>query len=126
MGPVQQAIRTHIHEGQVLHTPTRRAPFKVGRINDMGVVLLLGRGEWPTRLTWVCLEGVVPFLAEHGTIPIGGRHSTEPNPDTLDEYLKGCVKVDTAGWVAVMLEKAGVLEVVRGRPTKVRLVHSDG
>lgn len=120
-GPVEQAIRSRLHEGQVLHTPTQAKPFKVGRIDADGVVLLLGAGEWPARLTWPCLEGVVPFLQERGTIPIGGRHVSEPNPGTLDEYLKGCTQVDTAGWVAVLLEQAGVVEVLRGRPARVRL-----
>ena len=57
-----------------------------------------------------------------GTIPVGGRHSSEPNPGTLDEYLKGCTHVDTAGWVAVALAEAGIVEVLDGRPVKVRLI----
>ena len=122
MGPVEQAIRTRLHERQVLHTPTRRAPFAIHRIDADGVVLLLGKGEWQTRVTWEALEGVVPFLEERGTIPIGGRHRSERNPGTLDEYLKRHTKVDTAGWVAVVLEEAGVVEVERGRPAKVRLI----
>jgi hypothetical protein len=120
-GPVEQAIRSHLHEGQLLHTPTQRKPFQVGRIDTDGLVLLLGAGEWPARLTWDCLEGVAPFLRERGTIPIGGRHVSAPNPGTLDEWLKGCTQVDTAGWVAVVLEEAGVVEIVRGRPARVRL-----
>ena len=120
-GPVERAVRHRIHEGLVLHTPTQRKPFNVGRIDGMGVVLLLGAGEWPTRLTWACLEGVVGFLRERGTIPIGGRHVSEPNPGTLDEYLKGCTKVDTAGLVAALLEEAGVVEVIRERPAQVLL-----
>ncbi|MFH1330236.1 MAG: hypothetical protein ABIJ48_06270 [Actinomycetota bacterium] len=124
-GPVEHAIRSHLHEGQVLATPTQHKPFKVGRIDAQGVVLLLGAGEWPTRLTWACLEGVEPFLRERGTIPIGGRHVSEPNLGTLDEWLKGCTQVDTAGWVAVLLEQAGVVGVLRGRPARVRLVGPD-
>jgi hypothetical protein len=120
-GPVQQAIRAHLTEGQVLDTPSQHKPFKIGRIDGDGLVLLLGAGEWPTRLSWDCLEGVVPFLVERGTIPIGGRHSSIPNPGTLDEHLKGCTPVTTAGWVAVVLEEAGILEIVRDRPAMVRL-----
>jgi hypothetical protein len=86
------------------------------------VVLLLGKGEWPVTLGWDCLEGAVPFLAERGTIDIGGRHSVAGNPGTLDEYLKGCTPVNTSGWVAVLLEEAGIVAVVRERPAKVRLV----
>jgi hypothetical protein len=121
MGPVQLAVRSHLRQGQVLRTPTQQKPFEVGRIDGAGVVLLLGAGERPVMLGWDCLEGVVPFLAVRGTIPIGGRHSSVPNPGTLDEHLKGCTPVTTAGWVAVLLEEAGIVAVVRGRPVRVRL-----
>jgi hypothetical protein len=121
MGPVQLAVRSRLRQGQVLHTPTQKKPFEVGRIDGDGVVLLLGAGEWPVTLGWDCLEGVVPFLAERGSIPIGGRYSSVPNPGTLDEHLKGCTPVTTAGWVAVLLEEAGIVAVVRGRPVRVRL-----
>jgi len=121
MGPVQLAVRFHLRQGQVLRTPTQQKPFKVGRIDGDGVVLLLGAGEWPVTLGWDCLEGVVPFLQARGTIPIGGRHEVAGNPGTLDEYLKGCVKRTTAGWVAVLLEEAGIVAVVRERPARVRL-----
>ncbi|HAX82055.1 MAG TPA: hypothetical protein DCY40_05775 [Actinobacteria bacterium] len=121
MGPVQLAVRSRLRQGQVLHTPTQQKPFKVGRIDGDGVVLLLGKGERPVPLGWDCLEGVVPFLAERGTIDIGGRHEVAGNPGTLDEYLKGCTPVNTAGWVAVLLEEAGIVAVVRERPARVRL-----
>jgi hypothetical protein len=97
-------------------------PFSVDKIDDEGVVLLLGKGQWPTRITWPCWEGVVPFLAKHGgEVPIGGRHEVTGNPGTLDEWLKDCVKRTTAGWVAVVLEAAGVVEIVNERPQRVRL-----
>jgi hypothetical protein len=121
MGPVQLAVRSHLRQGQALNTPTQRKPFKVGRIDGDGVMLLLGKGERPVTLGWDCLEGVVPFLAERGSIPIGGRHSSVPNPGTLDEPLKGCTPVTTAGWVAALLEEAGIVTVVRERPARVRL-----
>lgn len=121
MGPVQLAVRSHLRQDQVLRTPTQQKPFKVGRIDGDGVVLLLGAGARPVTLGWDCLEGLVPFLAERGTIDIGGRHEVAGNPGTLDEYLKGCVKRTTAGWVAVLLEEAGILAVVRDRPARVRL-----
>ena len=122
MGPVEKAIRASVVQGQVMHTPSRNAPFVIDRIDSQGIVLLLGRGEWPTRLTWECLEGVVPFIDSHGGIvDIGGRHDVVGNPGTLDEYLKSCLKTTTAGWVAVVLDTAGVLEIVHSRPGRVRL-----
>jgi hypothetical protein len=121
-GPVEQAIRFHLREGQVLQTPTQGKPFKVGRIDRKGVVLLLGDKQAWTPFTWECLEGIVPFLKRHGgEVDIGGRHDVTPNWGTLDEHLKGCIARDTAGWVAVLLEEAGVVEVLRERPARVRL-----
>ena len=63
----------------------------------------------------------MPWLAVRGTIPVGGTHSTEGQPGTLDEYLKGCTAVNTARWVAVVLEAAGIVEVLAERPVRVRL-----
>ncbi len=123
MGPVQTAVRNSLHPSQVLRTPSQAAPFTVSRIDEVGVVLLLGSGEWATRLTWDCLEAIVPFLKQHGgSVRIGGRHDVDGNPGTLDEHLKRCTKRTTAGWVASMLDEAGVLRILRGRPARVELV----
>jgi hypothetical protein len=124
MGPVEEAIRRHIHEGDTLHTTARRSPFQIGRIDEQGLVLRLGSGCHPVRLSWECLEGVVPWLAVRGTIPIGGTHSAEGQPGTVDEYFKGCTPVNTARWVTAVLEAAGVVEVLPGRPVRVRLAHT--
>jgi hypothetical protein len=119
---VEDAIRRSVHPEQELRTPSQGKPFIVSRIDGEGIVLLLGRGQWPTRISWACLEGTVPFIRQHGgEVPIGGRHDVQGNPGTLDEWLKGCVKRTTAGWVAVVLERAGVVEMSPGRPQTVRL-----
>jgi hypothetical protein len=119
---VEQAVREAISPGQVLHTPSMRRPFTVETLDSRGVVLQLGRGQWSTRLSWECLEGVVPFIRQHGgEVEIGGQHQVDGNPGTLDEHLKGCIKRTTAGWVASLLEQAGVLVIERSRPARVRL-----
>ena len=119
---VESAIRESIHEGQEFLTPRRRQPFVVDRIDNAGVVLLLGKGRWPTRIGWDCWEGIVPFVRNHGNeVKIGGRHEVAGNPGTLDEWLKGCVKRTTAGWVAVILEAAGVVDISADRPQRIRL-----
>jgi hypothetical protein len=119
---VEVAIRRAVHPGLELRTPSRKKPFLVHSLDSEGVVLLLGSGRWRTRIDWECLEGVVPFIQDRGgEIPIGGRHDVKGNPGTLDEWLKKCVSRTTAGWVAVVLEKAGVVEVVGRRPQRVRL-----
>lgn len=119
---VEKAIRQAIRPGQELRTPGQKKPFWIHRVDDQGLVLLLGQGRWATRLSWACWEGTVPFIREHGgEVPIGGRHDIEGNPGTLDEWLKGCVKRTTAGWAAVVLEEAGVVRISEERPQRVRL-----
>jgi len=121
MGPVERAIRGSVAPGETLVTPTGRGQFVVERMDDVGLVLLLGKGRWWTRLTWRCLEGIVPYLARRSWVMIGSRYDTHAYPETLDGYLKGCVKRATAGWVAVVLERAGIVDVDRSRPVRVRL-----
>ena len=90
-------------------------------ISDEGVVLLLGEKEARTPLSWACLEGVADFLAGAGWVTVGGVYDTGGSPGTLDGYLKGWIKRATAGWVAVLLEAAGVVELDRARPARIRL-----
>ncbi len=126
-GAVESAVRRSISNGQLLHTPSRHAPFVVAKVDDEGVVILLGEGRGAIRLSWDCLEGLIPFIISHGgEVPIGGRYQVEGNPGTLDEHLKGCVKTTTAGWVAAMLEEAEVLQINRVLPATVRLIQSPG
>lgn len=119
---VEEAVRLKVPAGAILHTPTRNSSFVVDQVDSAGIVLLLGAGAWHTRISWECLEGIVPFVQGHGgQVPIGGRHQVEGNPGTLDQWLKGCVKRTTAGWVAVVLEQAGILDIVHERPALIRL-----
>jgi len=121
-GVIQRAVRGTLTAGQRMATPVKGEPFILESIDDRGVVLLLGAGGWHTRLSWECLEGIVPFLRGRGWTRItGSGYSTNIQEDTLDGYLKRHVLRATAGWVAVLLEKAGVVEIDRSRPAKVRL-----
>lgn len=121
MQRVERAIRTACHPGQVLQTPTGRGQFSIARFDDRGMVLLLGSKEAPTPLSWECLEGVTSFLSPDRWTPIGGKYETTADAETLDGYLKGFIKRATAGWVAVVLEHAGIVEIHRGPPARVRL-----
>ena len=121
-GPAQTAIRHHVHSGQRLHTPSRSAPFVVGRIDAAGVTLLLGQQKTATPLAWDCWEGVIQFLSGKGWVEIGGRYSVDADPRTLDGFLKGYIKRATAGWVAAVLEAAGLVEIDGGHPAKVRSI----
>lgn len=119
VGPAEHAIRGTVRTGTVLTTPSRGAPFTVSAIDSRGVVLLLGEQEAHTRLTWEVLEGTVDALGGDW-MPIGSRYSTATVDGTLDGYLKRYIKRATAGWVAALLEAAGVAEIDRGRPARIR------
>lgn len=119
-GEVELAVRASLDSGAQLRTPARDQPFRIERMDDEGIVLLLGKQEAWTRLPWSCIDGVVEFLAGRGWVRITGTgYSTQVDATTLDGYLKGWVRRATAGWVAAVLEHAGVVEIDRGRPMRV-------
>ena len=60
-------------------------------------------------------------MAPREWVPIGSKYETTADARTLDGYLKGYMKRATAGWVAAVLERAGVIEIDRSRPARVRL-----
>jgi len=121
-GPAQQAIQRAVSTGARLSTPSRGSPFSIGRIDDKGIVLLLGQKETPTPFTWECLEGAVEFLKDRGWVEIGMQYDTSGRSGTLDGYLKDFINRATAGWVAAVFEAAGLVQIDRRSPAKVRLL----
>jgi hypothetical protein len=120
--PVEEAIRAAFRTPATLYTLSRGRPFVLERIDNDGVVLLLGKKRNYTPLGWDCLEGLVPFLRRFpGWVPAGGAYVMSREPNTLDEYLKGCIARQTSRWVAVVLQKAGVVRVDPGPPLRVQL-----
>jgi hypothetical protein len=105
-----------------LRTYGQGKPFVLQTIDADGIVLLLGRQEAHTRITWACLESVVPFLrSRRGWVPAGGQHSVSGEPGTLDAHLKRYLKRDVARWLVRVLAEAGVAEVDEGPPLRLRL-----
>jgi hypothetical protein len=62
------------------------------------------------------------LLRGKGWVPIGSIYSTQGTPGSLDAHLKTFINRATAGWVAVVLEKAGVITIDRTRPARIKLV----
>jgi hypothetical protein len=118
---VEAAIRASVQPGTVLRTPTGTANFVVDQLGAEGLSLLFGPMRTRTLLTWRCLEGIAGYLSGPGWVPIGANRDVNSDYG-LDGYLKGCIKRQTANYVAVVLERAGVLELDRERPAKVRLI----
>ena len=119
-GVVERRIREQIQPGQRLTTPAQGKLFLVADMTSEALVLDLAE-KWRTPIPWTSIEGIEPFVSARGSVLIGSRYDTQGLEGTLDGYLKGYVNRATAGWVAAVLEAAGVLEIDRRRPARVRL-----
>ena len=108
-GAVERAVRTGVSPGERLRTPSQGAAFTVRDITQDGVVLLFGKQETPTPLSWDTLEGVGDVLGGGRWVVIGSVFDVQGEAGTLDGYLKKYIKRATAGWVAALLERAGVV-----------------
>jgi len=120
-GPVEIAIRAHVAAGAALPTPTGRATFLVDELSPTGLVLLFGPKKTRTPFSWSCLEGIPDFLRARGWVRIGANRDVQGDQDALDGYLKRYIKRQTADYIAVVLERAGLIELDRGRPARVSL-----
>ena len=118
---VEAAIRSSVRQGEVLPTPTGTATFVVDQLDVEGLSLLFGPKKTRTLLTWRCLEGVPGFLRGRGWVLVGANRDVNSDQG-LDGYLKGWIKRQTANYVAVVLERAGIVELDRERPAQVRLI----
>jgi hypothetical protein len=120
-GPAETAIRRAVAPREPLRTPSGRGRFSIARYTAEGLVLLLGQTQTPVRLPWRALEQIPDLLRGRGWMLIGGAYSTSGTPRSLDEHLKAFTHTATAGWVAVVLEKAGIITIDRQRPARIRL-----
>jgi hypothetical protein len=121
-GPVERAVRACIPTGTRLPTPTGRATFIVDEFRRDGMVLLLGAKRTVTPLSWDCLEGITGYIQGGGWLRIGANRDANGSPGTLDAYLKSHIKRQVADYVAVVLERAHLVELNRDRPASLRLM----
>lgn len=120
-GRVEQAVRASVAAGEPLQTPTGRGTFSVARYTSDGLVLLLGAKEAWTPLPWAALEEIPGLLRGRSWVRIGSTYSVDAVEGTLDAHLKRFLARATGGWIAVVLERAGVLEIDRSPPARVKL-----
>lgn len=123
MGPVERAVWARVHTGLQLATPGQGKPFQIAETNSRHLVLLLGEGQWRTPIPWEALEGVPDLLRGRGWVRTTGSYSTDDDATSLSGWLQQFVNRETANWVAVVLERAGALELDRSRPLRARLRH---
>ena len=90
-------------------------------IDANGIVMLLGPKQTPTRVTWRIFEGILPYLQDGDWVEFGATRDVRGNPGTLDGYLKDSLNRSAANYIAVILERAGLVELDRERPMRVRL-----
>ncbi|MDA1347334.1 MAG: hypothetical protein O3A47_00450 [Chloroflexi bacterium] len=119
MGPVESRTRSVLADGAKLFSFPGMASFTM-QYEQEYLVLLLGEKPYPTRLKWSCLEGIPDLLGGRGWVKIGAVKNIG-EPDTLHGYLTKCVKRMTAGYVAAILQKTGIVQASPGRPAQVRL-----
>ena len=122
-GQVEAAIREHLAPEIQLPTPTERATFEIGEMTPDALILLFGPKKTQTAISWACLEGIPDYLRGRQWVRIGANRDVQGDQDALDGYLKGFIKRQAADYVAVVLERAGIVELDRARPARVRLRH---
>lgn len=100
--------------GETLRTLGQAKPF-VLMLSPREMSLILGRAT-RVDLPWGFLETIPAFLRQRGDwVKVGGMHSNDGEPGTLDEYLKSASKTDVARWLAAVLLAVRVVDV-RLRP----------
>ena len=111
-GRVEQAIRQHCANSDVLPTSGGRSSFKIISIEIDGLRILAGKSRLPL-IPWGALEGVVPYLTGRDRVMVGGVRQSIGAPGTLDDYFKRMVtKTTVANYVAPILVESGVAEYV--------------
>ena len=122
IGTVQQRIRRHCADGDVIPTPSGNSSFTIIRIDSDGVRILSGESMLPL-VPWDALEQVPPFLLGRDNVEIAADFKSTGKPGTLDGYFKTAVsQTMVSSFVAAILVQAGVVEYVQTRPRGVRLI----
>jgi hypothetical protein len=109
------------HARYALASADRPGHIRCSRTGRGDLVLLLGAKQTRTPFDWACLEGISDFLRGRGWIRVGANRDVRGDATALDGYLKRCIKRQTADYMAVVLERAGLVELDRERPARVRL-----
>ena len=118
---VADAVAKVLHSGDRLPTPTGRGVFEIGEITDGEIILLLGERRTRTRVPWSVLDHALSDMSGNGWMLIGAIHTSESPQRSLEAILKPALHRSTANYVAVLLERAGLVEIDRARPAWLRV-----
>ena len=115
------AVKGAVQVGERLRTPTGRGVFAIGEITNTHVTVLLGEQRTPTLVPWVVLDDALRQMSGRGWLLIGAIHTSDSPQGSFEELLKPALRRSTANYIAVLLERAGLLEIDRARPARVRV-----
>ena len=120
---VMDRIMRTLSSGSVLTTPSGRSTFRIEEVNARGVMIRVGSiHAWPIYIPAECWEGIPNFLRKREWIMIGATHGKPPQ-DSLDEYLQQFTHgTSAASYVAPILEKIGLVQLNRRKPSRIRLI----
>lgn len=113
-------IERTISSGEVLYTPSNRAPFTVEKVDRAGVTFRVGKGKWKITVAAECLEGIPRYLRGKGWVRIGSVHDVAEEA-TLEAYLDKYVSRSSSSYVVPLLERIKIIKVQRSRPAKIKL-----
>ena len=118
---VVQIVADAIPTDTEIETPSHHAKFKVRHYGISYVALEIGKGR-AIKIPIRCFEGSLDYLRGKGWIKIGAHHGSS-NEQTFDSYVKNFTSgISAASYVAPMLEKAGIVEIEKGPPARIRLM----
>lgn len=114
-------MRAAVRPGELLKTPTGRGTFIVAGTPEKDSSSSPARTRRGRRYRGPPWRRSTDLLPGRSWVRIGSPYSTDAAEGTLDAHLKRFLARATAGWVAVVLERAGVLESDSGISARVRL-----
>lgn len=123
---VMRILMGKLKDGDILVTPVQSKRFIVEHISEAEVILLIGEG-WRTTIPAKCLNGIPNFLKGKDWVEIGAIHDYASKPGTLEDYMNNSKpeKRSTGNYVASILEHAGIVDIDRKPPSKVRLSNNN-
>ena len=120
MNDVRQAVVNALRPGQVLHTPAKFVPFKVSKLDQVGIWV----SKLATPIRWEVLNGVPQYMADREREIDIGAFKGPARPDTLEAHLQAGHRNQTmrASYAAPILEAAGIVGILREScPQRIRL-----
>jgi hypothetical protein len=119
---VVEEITRKISPGTLLTTPSGRSKFVFDHIDSDRIFLNIGETRTSLVIPISCFQDIMETLKDKRCIKIGAIYKNT-NEDTLDTLIKKYTHGTSASsYVASILEKAEIIEILKERPAKVRLL----